>query len=112
MPMLIAGRTVQGLGGGAIQTLVSSDRFSGESLFRRSLSPFRSADSESRSQCNIIVVDLIPIAERGPYFGLLAAVWALASAIGPPVGGALSSAGQWRWLFYSEFGRGHSKSRT
>lgn len=71
VPMLIAGRTVQGLGGGAIQTL-----------------------------CNIIVVDLIPIAERGPYFGLLAAVWALASAIGPPVGGALSSAGQWRWLFY------------
>ena len=58
------------------------------------------------------MVDLIPIAERGPYFGLLAAVWALASAIGPPVGGALSSAGQWRWLFYSEFGRGHPKSRT
>jgi MFS family permease len=27
-------------------------------------------------------------------------VWALSSAIGPPVGGALSSAGQWRWLFY------------
>ncbi|GAA6063797.1 hypothetical protein JCM10212_005960 [Sporobolomyces blumeae] len=71
VPMLIAGRTVQGIGGGGIQTL-----------------------------CAILVVDLVPIAERGPYFGLMAAVWALASSIGPPVGGALASAGQWRWLFY------------
>ncbi|GAA5874035.1 hypothetical protein JCM16303_002669 [Sporobolomyces ruberrimus] len=69
--MLIAGRTVQGAGGGAILTV-----------------------------CEILVVDLIPIAERGMYFGFLGAVWALASALGPPVGGALASAGQWRWLFY------------
>lgn len=27
-------------------------------------------------------------------------MWALASAIGPPVGGALASAKQWRWIFY------------
>lgn len=26
-------------------------------------------------------------------------VWALASVLGPPVGGALASSGQWRWLF-------------
>ncbi|GAA5882906.1 hypothetical protein JCM16303_006639 [Sporobolomyces ruberrimus] len=71
VPMIIAGRTIQGAGGGGIQTL-----------------------------CAILVVDLVPIAERGPYFGLMAAVWAAASAAGPPVGGALASAGQWRWLFY------------
>ncbi|GAA5954646.1 hypothetical protein JCM3765_003841 [Sporobolomyces pararoseus] len=69
--MMIAGRTVQGAGGGGISTL-----------------------------CAIIVVDLVPIAERGPFFGLMAAIWGGASAVGPPVGGALSSAGQWRWLFY------------
>ncbi len=28
------------------------------------------------------------------------AVWALASAVGPPIGGALGSSGNWRWLFY------------
>ncbi|GAA5933733.1 MDR family MFS transporter [Sporobolomyces koalae] len=71
MAMCIAGRTVQGAGGGGIQTL-----------------------------CAILVVDLVPIAERGPYFGLMAAIWAMASAIGPSVGGALASAGAWRWLFY------------
>ncbi|GAA6026165.1 hypothetical protein JCM11491_006596 [Sporobolomyces phaffii] len=71
VPMIIAGRTIQGAGGGGIQTL-----------------------------CAILVVDLVPIAERGPYFGLMAAVWSGASAIGPPVGGGLASAGQWRWLFY------------
>ncbi|GAA5825806.1 hypothetical protein JCM5353_002439 [Sporobolomyces roseus] len=69
--MLIAGRTIQGAGGGAILTV-----------------------------CEILVVDLVPIAERGLYFGILGGVWALASAIGPPIGGALASAGQWRWLFY------------
>ncbi|GAA6025386.1 hypothetical protein JCM11491_002701 [Sporobolomyces phaffii] len=69
--MLIAGRAVQGAGGGAILTT-----------------------------CEILVVDLIPIAERGMYFGILGSVWALASALGPPVAGALASAGAWRWLFY------------
>ncbi|GAA5907394.1 MDR family MFS transporter [Sporobolomyces salmoneus] len=73
VPMLIAGRTIQGMGGGGIQTLTA-----------------------------IIVVDLVPIAERGPWFGLLGAVWAAASAGGPPIGGALASAGRggWRWIFY------------
>ncbi|GAA5979108.1 hypothetical protein JCM5350_007068 [Sporobolomyces pararoseus] len=71
MPMLIAARTIQGAGGGAI--LVCAE---------------------------ILVVDLVPIAERGLYFGILGSVWAIASAIAPPVGGALASAGQWRWFFY------------
>jgi len=48
----------------------------------------------------MLVVDLVPIAERGLYFGVLGAVWALASSIAPPIGGALASAGQWRWVFY------------
>ncbi|GAA5985219.1 hypothetical protein JCM10908_002573 [Rhodotorula pacifica] len=71
MAMAIAGRSVQGIGGGAILTMVE-----------------------------IIVCDLVPLAERGAYFGIIGCVWALASAIGPPIGGALASANQWRWLFY------------
>ncbi|KAJ7487867.1 iron permease [Mycena latifolia] len=50
----------------------------------------------------IIAADLVPLSERGFYQGLLSMVWCLASFIGPPVGGALSSRGTkaWRWLFY------------
>ncbi|GAA5882584.1 hypothetical protein JCM3774_002731 [Rhodotorula dairenensis] len=71
MAMVIAGRSVQGVGGGAILTMSA-----------------------------IVLTDLVPLAERGVFFGVLGAVWALASAIGPPIGGALASAGAWRWLFY------------
>lgn len=34
---------------------------------------------------DIIVSDLVPLAERGIYEGLLGLVWAFASGIGPPV---------------------------
>ncbi|GAA6054719.1 hypothetical protein JCM3770_000047 [Rhodotorula araucariae] len=71
MAMVIAGRSVQGIGGGAILTMTE-----------------------------IIVCDLVPLNERGAYFGIIGAVWALASAIGPPIGGGLASAHAWRWLFY------------
>ncbi|POY73434.1 hypothetical protein BMF94_3772 [Rhodotorula taiwanensis] len=71
MAMVIGGRSVQGVGGGVILTMSS-----------------------------IVLTDLVPLAERGIFFGILGAVWAGASAVGPPIGGALASAGAWRWLFY------------
>ncbi|GAA5912425.1 hypothetical protein JCM8208_005166 [Rhodotorula glutinis] len=71
MAMAIGGRSVQGVGGGAILTMVE-----------------------------IIICDLVPLAERGVYFGIIGAVWALASTLGPPIGGALASAGAWRWLLW------------
>ncbi|KAG8221194.1 MFS general substrate transporter [Butyriboletus roseoflavus] len=71
MHMLIAGRTVQGLGGGGIQSLTS-----------------------------IILADLVSLQERGVYVGLFGLAWCLAASIGPVVGGSLASQGQWRWLFY------------
>jgi len=46
--MAIGGRSVQGVGGGAILTMVE-----------------------------IVVCDLVPLAERGNYFGAIGAVWAL-----------------------------------
>ncbi|KAK7039367.1 MFS domain-containing protein [Favolaschia claudopus] len=70
--MMIAARTIQGIGGGGILTLTE-----------------------------IIVADLVPLAERGLYQGLLALVWAIASFSGPPIGGGLAQNGKaWRWLFY------------
>ncbi|KAF7331651.1 MFS domain-containing protein [Mycena kentingensis (nom. inval.)] len=73
MNMMIAARTVQGIGGGGILAL-----------------------------SEILVADLVPLAERGIYQGLLGLVWSFASSIGPPIGGALANRGNkaWRWLFY------------
>lgn len=68
--MLIAGRTIQGIGGGGILAMVE-----------------------------IVVADLVPLRQRGTYMGSIGAVWAIASAVGPPVGGAFSQR-NWRWLFY------------
>ncbi|KAJ7745389.1 major facilitator superfamily domain-containing protein [Mycena olivaceomarginata] len=56
MPMMIAARVIQGTGGGGILTLTE-----------------------------IIIADLVPLAERGLYNGLVAIVWALASFSGPPI---------------------------
>ncbi|TFK35058.1 MFS general substrate transporter [Crucibulum laeve] len=70
---LIAGRelVVQGLGGGGITALTQ-----------------------------IIVSDLVSLQERGTFNGLVVLAWAIASFIGPVIGGALAEGGAWRWLFY------------
>ncbi|KAI0648727.1 iron permease [Trametes meyenii] len=71
MNWLIGARTVQGVGGGGIINLAS-----------------------------IILADLVPLAERGTYQGILILVWALAGAIGPAIGGSFAEDATWRWLFY------------
>ncbi|KAI0667888.1 iron permease [Trametes maxima] len=71
MNMLIAARTVQGIGGGGIINLAS-----------------------------IITSDLVPLAERGVYQGFLVMTWGFAAAIGPAIGGSLAEKASWRWLFY------------
>ncbi|KAJ7721609.1 iron permease [Mycena metata] len=51
----------------------------------------------------ILLADLVPLSERGLFQGLIGVVWAFASSVGPPIGGALSSREKttlWRWLFY------------
>ncbi|KZP23294.1 MFS general substrate transporter [Athelia psychrophila] len=70
MPLMLAGRAFQGVGSGVILTLVE-----------------------------IVLADLVPLAERGAFQGAFGAVWALASATGPVIGGALA-ASNWHWLFY------------
>ncbi|KAJ7117982.1 MFS general substrate transporter [Mycena crocata] len=73
MPMMIAARAIQGIGGGGIITL-----------------------------SEILTADLVPLAERGLYQGMIGLVWSFASSIGPPIGGALANRGSkaWRWLFF------------
>jgi EmrB/QacA subfamily drug resistance transporter len=50
--------------------------------------------------CFSIVGDLFPAAERGKYQGHFAAVFALASVVGPTLGGYISDHHSWRWLFF------------
>ncbi|CZT02703.1 related to DHA14-like major facilitator efflux transporter [Rhynchosporium agropyri] len=71
MGMLIAARAIQGIGGGGAIVLP-----------------------------NLCISDLFSMKERGMYFGLLSAVWALASALGPVVGGIFTNRVSWRWCFY------------
>ncbi|KAF8523951.1 iron permease [Hysterangium stoloniferum] len=71
MDMLIAGRTLQGVGAAGIGSL-----------------------------SDIIVADLVPLKDRGTYMGILSAIWAVASAIGPSIGGVFAQKLSWRWLFY------------
>ncbi|RYC65150.1 hypothetical protein CHU98_g1018 [Xylaria longipes] len=69
--MIIAGRGVQGLGAGGINMMVE-----------------------------LIISDLMPLRERGTYIGLMFAVSSTVSAAGPVISGALTDAGQWRWIWY------------
>ncbi|KAF2766909.1 putative major facilitator superfamily transporter [Teratosphaeria nubilosa] len=69
--MLIAARAIQGIGGGGLVILV-----------------------------NITIGDLFSLRSRGAFYGLIGAVWAIASAIGPVIGGAFTEKVTWRWCFY------------
>ncbi|KAG9695206.1 putative major facilitator superfamily transporter, partial [Aureobasidium melanogenum] len=69
--MLITARAIQGVGGGGLVTLV-----------------------------NICISDLFSLRRRGAYFGIIGGVWALASAIGPVIGGVFTEKVTWRWCFY------------
>jgi predicted MFS family arabinose efflux permease len=69
--MLITARAIQGIGGGGLIILV-----------------------------NICISDLFSMRNRGTYFGMIGMVWALASAIGPVLGGVFTEKVSWRWCFY------------
>lgn len=47
-------------------------------------------DAGILSLSEIVIADLVPLKERGIFLGYLGATWAMASALGPPIGGALS----------------------
>ncbi|KAL5041737.1 hypothetical protein BDW71DRAFT_162323 [Aspergillus fruticulosus] len=71
LPMVLAGRAIQGAGAGGIITLA-----------------------------NISVSDLFSVRERPMYYALFGTTWAIAGALGPLVGGAFTTSVTWRWCFY------------
>jgi MFS family permease len=70
MPALIVARAVQGVGAGAVQPMSVT-----------------------------IVGDIYSVAERARVQGYLASVWAIASVVGPTLGGLFAELGIWRGVF-------------
>ncbi len=68
---LIVFRAVQGLGAGGVQPIALT-----------------------------VVADIFELEERGRMQGLFSGVWAAASLVGPFLGGVITVALTWRWIFY------------
>ncbi|KAF1950203.1 putative macrolide phosphotransferase k [Byssothecium circinans] len=71
LSMLVAGRTVQGLGGGGIIMLME-----------------------------VIICDLLPQRERPKYLGIVLGVMTLGVLLGPSLGGVFTKNASWKWAFY------------
>lgn len=69
--LLLAGRSIQGIGGGGVISLTE-----------------------------VLITDLVPLRERGKYFGYQSGIWALGSVAGPIIGGSFAQHVSWRWIFW------------
>ncbi|XXH02253.1 hypothetical protein Hte_008622 [Hypoxylon texense] len=69
--MLIAGRAIQGAGGGGVILMIE-----------------------------MIICDLVPLRDRGKFMGIIFAVFAIGSSLGPFLGGAVAQGATWRWVFW------------
>ena len=49
--------------------------------------------------CQAAIADLFSPRERGRYQGYIGAMWATAAIAGPLLGGTLTDAASWRWIF-------------
>ncbi|KAF2165341.1 hypothetical protein M409DRAFT_55755 [Zasmidium cellare ATCC 36951] len=71
MGMLIAGRTIQGVGGGGCSMLI-----------------------------DLIISDMVPVRQRGAVMGYIFGAATVCTALGPFIGGVFVQEATWRWVFY------------
>ncbi|KAL8400147.1 hypothetical protein RB594_000522 [Gaeumannomyces avenae] len=69
--VLIAGRTIQGVGGGGLIALTE-----------------------------VVITDLVPLHARGTWFSVLSAVWSVGTVSGPLIGAGFAQNVSWRWIFW------------
>ncbi|KAH9900375.1 major facilitator superfamily transporter [Xylariomycetidae sp. FL2044] len=71
---LLAGRCIQGIGGGGIHSLGL-----------------------------VIQTDIVPLRWRPKWYAIVLGFWALGLCLGPIIGGAIAETTTWRWIFYLMF---------